>query len=211
MTEKIVIVGAGGFGREVFDLLDRNLFTPVGFIDPNPPRGVELPLPVLGDDSFIKVLKARDIAQCLCVAIGNPQRRRAIFQLAAESGLRLPAIVHSSAVVFPSSTVERGAIVFPHAVITASCRISQGVLVNCGATLGHDVNIGDFTNIGPGAHLAGCIDIGQEVFVGIGACVREKTRIEDRAIIGAGSVVVKDVVAGTTVYGVPARERNEQR
>jgi len=207
VPQPIAIAGAGGFGREVLDLLDRDRFTPVGFIAPGAPDGVELPLPILGDDGLIPSLAARGIATCLCVAIGHPRRREAVFEIAKACGLALPPLVHRSAVIFATTSIGAGAIIFPQVVVTANCRIGEGVLINSGASLGHDADVGDYSNIGPGARLAGHLTLGRRVVVGIGACFRENVRLGDDAIIGAGSVVLRDVEAGATVFGVPAKAR----
>ena len=47
--------------------------------------------------------------------------------------------------------------------------------------------------------------IGRDVWIGGGAIVLPGVKIGDRAIVGAGAVVTKDVLADTTVVGNPAR------
>ena len=205
--ERIVIIGAGGFGREVLQLIDRNLYEPVGFIDTNTPPFSHLPLPVLGDDSFISDLLKKGIASCVCVALGNMKKRKKIFDIVTRHNLKLPQIIHSSAVILTQKPVGQGTIIYPNVVVMDNCQIGRGVLLNSGVTLGHDVDVGDFTNINPGVHIAGHVNVGRNVFVGIGSCIREKVNVGDEAIIGAGSVALKDVAAKTIVYGAPAKER----
>lgn len=208
MAERIVIIGAGGFGKETYHLIDRNRYNPVGFIDPDPSSTSDLPLPVLGDDCLISELKDRGIASCVCVAIGDMKRRNFIFELALQNDLKLPPIVHSTAVVLTEFQIGIGTIIYPNVVIMNNCKIGKGVLLNSGVTVGHDVEIGDFSNINPGAHLAGRIKVGQGVIIGLGSSILENVQIGDKAIIGAGSVVLRNVAAGTVVYGVPAKPEN---
>jgi UDP-perosamine 4-acetyltransferase len=205
--ERIVIIGAGGFGREVLQLIDRNLYEPVGFIDTNTPQFSHLSLPVLGDDSLIPDLHKEDIASCVCVALGNMKKRKKIFDIVTKHNLKLPPIIHSSAVILTEKFIGEGAIIYPNVVVMDNCKIGRGVLLNSGVTLGHDVAIGDFSNINPGANMGGYINVGRQVLVGIGSSIREKVDVGDEAIIGAGSVVLKDVAPKTTVYGVPAKEK----
>ncbi|QXP84023.1 DapH/DapD/GlmU-related protein [Methylococcus sp. Mc7] len=47
--------------------------------------------------------------------------------------------------------------------------------------------------------------IEDNVWIGAGACVLPGVRIGTGSVIGAGSVVTRDVPAGTIVVGVPAR------
>jgi sugar O-acyltransferase (sialic acid O-acetyltransferase NeuD family) len=206
VDRRIAIIGAGGFGREVFSILDSIGYEIAGFVDVDSSRD-HLPGPLIGDDSYLPELMGGEIADCVCVALGNVEKRKELFELAKQYDLGLPAIVHPSAAVLTGIPIPEGAIIYPNAVLMADCRIGRGVLVNSGATLGHDVMVGDFSNISPGVNVAGHVTIGQQAFLGIGCCVREKTQIGDRALVGAGSVVLDDVLPDRIVYGVPARER----
>ena len=205
MKEKIVIVGAGGFGREVYSLIDKEKYILVGFIDRSPNKEINLPLPIIGDDSLIPKLVSSDIATNIIIAIGEMKKRRAIYDIVIRSKLKIPTIIHHSAIIASSVQVYEGVIIYPNVVVMSDCIIRKGVILNAGSTIGHDVTIGDFSNINPGVNLSGRINIGKEVLIGIGACVRENITIEDRAIIGAGSVVIKNVSKNTMVFGVPAK------
>lgn len=208
MRERIVIVGAGGFGREVFHLIDKKQYEPVGFIDIHAKNNVDLPLPVIGSDSLIPDLKTKNISSCICIAIGDMKKRKIIFEASYQYDLLLPPIVHSSAVILTSIPLSAGVIIYPNVVVMNECRIGKSVLLNSGVTLGHDVKVGEFSNINPGAHLAGRIKVGNLVMIGIGSSIREKVQLGDRSIIGAGSLVLNDVPNDTTVYGIPAKVQN---
>jgi sugar O-acyltransferase (sialic acid O-acetyltransferase NeuD family) len=206
MKERIVIIGAGGFGREVFTLINKELFEVAGFIDNSIDSLGELPAPVLGDDSIIPHLKSRQISS-ICISIGNMQVRRKLFETVRNAGLLLPRIIHTGATILTSVPIGGGSIIYPGVIVMNDCHIGTGVLLNSGVTLGHDVVIGDFSNVNPGAHLAGRVHIGQNTIIGIGASIRENIRIGDRVIVGAGSVVINDIPDDTIVYGVPAKKR----
>ena len=203
----MVIIGAGGFGREVSHFIDRGRYTLVGFIDPIHQALSNLPLPVLGDDSLIPKLQDHGIATSVCVALGSIKQRKNLCEKVLQNNLALPAIIHPSAVLLTDLAVGQGAIIYPNVVAMDNCRIGKGVLLNSGVTLGHDVIIGDYASVNPGAHLSGRVKVGREAMVGIGSLVREYVQIGDKAIVGAGSVVLRDVTPGATVYGVPAQDR----
>lgn len=204
MKEKIAIVGAGGFAREVFQMLDKKRFIPVGFIAPNKP--IDLPMPVIGDDSLICRLIGDGIATSIVIAIGEMNIRERISDEALQNGLIFPPIIHESSIVLSENPVQDGAIIYPNVVIMNNCKIGKGVLLNSGVTLGHDVEIGDFSNINPGSNLAGRVIVGKKSMIGIGSSIKENVKIGDNVIVGAGSVVLNDIQSQTTVFGVPAKQ-----
>jgi maltose O-acetyltransferase len=53
--------------------------------------------------------------------------------------------------------------------------------------------------------LGALVTIGSDVWVGGAAIILPGVTVGDRAVIGAGSVVTKDVPAGALVVGNPAR------
>jgi sugar O-acyltransferase (sialic acid O-acetyltransferase NeuD family) len=196
----LVVVGAGGFGREVADLA-RTLGRVVnGFLDDATPDGPKLPAPLLGPLDAWVALDAD-----LVLAIGQPHvKARALTRLPSD-GRFSPALVHPSAVVVDGASVGAGSVIAALAVVMVDTAIGEHVLINYGATIGHDARIGAWSSIMPGARISGFVRIGEEVLVGANAVVLEGITVGDRAVVGAGAVVTKDVPAGATVVGVPAR------
>lgn len=72
------------------------------------------------------------------------------------------------------------------------------------ATIGADCAIHQVCTIGAGSKPGGPV-IGDHVMIGCHTCILGPVKVGDRAKIGAGAVVVRDVPVGTTVVGVPAR------
>ena len=201
--EKIVIIGAGGFGGEVFHLINANQYQCIGFIDYKK-TGKELPVPIIGhEDDIEQLVTTYSFSNCV-IAIGDLDQRKNIYTKIEKFDIQFPAIVHSSVQSF-SKDINLGTIIYPGVIIMNNCKIGKFSLLNSGVTLGHEVVIGNFCTINPGAHLAGRITIGDGSFIGIGTSIKEKITIGKNAIIGAGSVVLNDVPDGATVYGVPAR------
>lgn len=210
MRKPIVILGAGGFAREVADLLAEldtaGDWEVLGFVDRDSSRKGEIlnGLPILGGAGD---LKPHDGLYAVAGSGDIIPRRRQVTQIEELGLVPAAALIHSHAVVSPSASVGAGAIVCAHTVVTANSRIGGHSVVNYGATVGHDVDMGECCMIGPGAHISGWVSIGDDCYLGTGAMILPKVTLGRGSIVGAGAVVTKDVAAGSTVVGVPARPR----
>ena len=205
MGKPIVIVGAGGMGREaaawVADLGREADLS--GFLDADPSlHGTTVTgLQVLGGLGWLD--EHLDVE--VVVALGSPASRARVIDQLDAVGCPLVTVVHPSAIIGPRVTIEEGAIVCPGVLLTCDVRVGRGAIVNYGAMVGHDGDLGDASFIAPGVHLAGKVIVGAQADVGIGASVIQGIRIGERAVVGAGTVVIRDVAPDTTVVGVPAR------
>jgi len=120
-----------------------------------------------------------------------------------------------------------GAVVRPpfHCDYGYNIHLDDGVFLNFGCVVLDvvAVRIGAGTQIGPGVQILTAdhprdpalrakrleygrpVTIGRNVWIGAGALILPGVTISDDAIVGAGSVVTRDVAAGVTVVGSPAR------
>lgn len=80
-----------------------------------------------------------------------------------------------------------------------------GIVVHPKSRIGARVLIGPHVTIGGRSHSHGAPIVEDDVQIGAGACLLGDIRIGRGARIGANAVVVRDVAAGATVAGVPAR------
>ena len=200
---RVLLVGAASFAEEVTDLCRSSGIEVVGWIEGLDPARADPD----ADPPIIWVDDQAAVEPDLPVlpAIGSVERRGIIERLVAD-GRRLATFVHPSAVVASTATIEPGCVLFPMVVVGARTRVGTGTIVNRGALVGHHTTIGAFGFLGPGANVAGMVTLGEQVHIGIGAIVRDRVTVGDRAVVGSGACAVGDVVAGTTVVGVPARE-----
>ena len=141
------------------------------------------------------------------VALGNPAAREAIVaRLAAEAGARFATLLHPAAWLGETVEIGEGSIVFGFSSLTADVRIGRHVLVNPGCNIAHDCVLGDFATLAPAVAMAGGVRVEHGAELGIGARVAPRLGIGRGAMVGAGAMVIRDVAAGATVAGVPARE-----
>jgi UDP-perosamine 4-acetyltransferase len=209
MTNKrVVIIGAGGHGREVAEVLRggaQERLSLVGFVD----EALDLAhrtinsLPVLGGWSWFETADRNALA-VIC-ALGSSEIRKKLVGRAADMDLAFCNAISRSAYVSPDAKLGHGVMILPHAVVGPNCTIGDHAIINVGATVSHDSEVGSFGTINPGAHIAGNVSIGEGCCLGIGANVVHGVSIGAWSVIGGGAVVTDDLPGGVTAVGVPAK------
>lgn len=208
----LVIVGAGGQGREALDTVEAlNAAAPapvwrfLGFVadddrtaDLLAARGAS----VLGP---VARLADGDLDADVVIAVGDSAVRRRVDEVARSAGRRAATLVHPATRLGSRVVLGEGAYVGPGAVLTTNVAVGRHSIVNVAATLSHDVVVGDFATVGPGSHLAGNVRVGDGVDLGVGVVARPGATIGARTVVGAGSVVIGDLPPDVVAYGVPAR------
>jgi UDP-perosamine 4-acetyltransferase len=209
----LIIIGAGGHARVLVEALRQYRSDILGFVtqDREDASGVMTGIPRIGND---RDLHARGPAGILLVngvgSVANPDRRRAIYDDFHRAGFAFATVVHPSALVASDVAIGEGTQIMTSCVLQPGVRIGVNAIVNTGAIVDHDTIIGDHAHIAPGVCLSGGIIVGDSAHVGVGATVIQGIRIGDGAVVAAGAVVTADVLAGTTVMGVPARAKSSR-
>ncbi len=203
----VVLIGAGGHGRVVLDILrEAGVHKPIGFLDADPQlTGQKIAgLPVLGQLNLLPKLKSQKVKGAI-ISIGDNSPRRRYFQKVVDQGFELVNAVHPGSQVSSTAHLGRNVVIAAGAVISTSVRLGDGVIVNTSAVVDHECEIGRAVHICPSATLAGRVRVGDETFIGLGCNIIQCMKIGSHAIVGAGAVVIEDVPDGATVVGVPAR------
>ena len=202
---RILLLGAGGHGKAMADLLlAHGGFEIAGFVDAAPKTSQVLGLPVLGDESLLVALAGQGIALAHAAVGTNVQRLAAAGRLRA-AGFALPSLIHPAALIGHGAWIGEGAAILARAVIGPEAEIGALALINTGAIVEHDCVVAEAAHIGPGAVLAGGVRVGAGALIGAGAVVRPGMTIGAGAVIGAGAAVVETIPPGARVAGVPAR------
>ena len=206
--KRLLIVGAGGFGREVLCWardaeLTQSEWRVGGFLDGDAAAldGFDVPLEILGDPADF-VPAETDL--CIC-AIGDPATRRRVTGGLEERGARFATLIHPSVIVGAGCRLGDGCILCPRAVLTTHIVLGRFVTVNLAATIGHDARVGDWCTLSDHVDITGKVTLGNSVFAGSHASILPGLRVGDGSVIGAGAVVTRNVPAGSTMFGVPAK------
>lgn len=208
--KNIAIFGASGLGREVLMLIHQiNQFIPtwnmIGFYDDNPetPKTINKYL-YLGN---LNDLQAVNEPLYVAIAIGNPGMKAQIAGKITNKNIQFATLIHPSVPneAYQFNQIGEGSIITQGCVLTTNITVGRHVLLNLGCTLGHDVKLGDYTSLMPHVNIAGNSELGKGVYVGTNATVIQFLKVGDKAIIGAGAVVHRDLPAAVTAVGVPAK------
>ena len=206
----IVVIGAGGFGREVAWLIERiNQVEPVwhmvGFLDDN----ADLHGKVLNGYKVLggceKLAEYPD-AYVVC-AVGSSKVRAKIIERLEKMPIKVnyATLVDPSVLMSKYVAIGEGTIICAHSVLTVNIDIGRHVLINLDCTIGHDARISDFATLFPGTNMSGATQIGRYVELGTGMQIIPGVSIGEHTIVGAGAVVTKDLPENCTAVGCPAK------
>lgn len=201
--QRILIVGAGGFGREVLQWA-REAWPSAssriaGFLAAD--GGSDRPLPVIADPDYFEPSPG----DAFLLAIGIPLVRRRVAECLVSRGARFLTLVHPTAVVVSSASVGEGSILCPYSIVSDAVRMGGFTLLNYHASLGHDATTGEFSVLSPYATLGGGACIGADVFLGLHAAVAPGKSVGNASKVSANSTCLSDVPPASLVFGVPGR------
>lgn len=206
--KRLIIIGAGGFGREIANAAQEAVgygteFVLKGFLDQKPDAldGFAGYPPLLGSPEAYAV-QPDDV---FFVAMGNLRLRRKNAELVAAKGGRFQTLIHRTASLGRNVVIGAGSYVAHNAVLTADIQVGRNVCVFHGTVIGHDGRIGDCSHVSSLVFLGGGVRLGAGVTLHPGVRVAPFKTIGDGATVGIGSVVLTNVRAGATVFGVPAQ------
>ncbi len=206
--KQLVIVGAGGFGRELSGVARGCVgygtdFVLKGFLDARPDAlaGFAGYPPVIGDPAAYAPA-ADDV---FITAFGDVATRRRLVESLAARGARFLTLVHRSASVDAHAVLDEGVFVAQNAVILAEVRIGRHTCVFQNTVIGHDTRVGAFAHVYSQCAIGGGVTVGDGAVVYPGARIVPRRAIGAGAVVGIGAVVLANVRAGETVFGNPAR------
>ncbi len=203
----LYIVGAGGFGREVYgwlhDTTNSSEWRFCGFLDDNPKA--------LDNFSYNKGVIAAisdfrvEASQLFVCGIGTVQTKIKLCQPLLNQGAQFMTLIHPSTIIGKNVHLGQGVVLCPGVILTCDIKVGDMVMINCSSSAGHDVSIGDWSTVSAHCDLTGDTKLGCEVFLGSGVRVIPGKSIGDNAVVGAGSVVIRSVNPKQKVFGNPAR------
>jgi sugar O-acyltransferase (sialic acid O-acetyltransferase NeuD family) len=213
--ENIIVVGSSGHAQAIIEAIQReNRYRIAGVVDTFKPVGYScFGHPVLGDELQLPEIVRQNEIDGAIVAIGDNWVRHRIVNRIRSVLPDLPfvTVIHPSAQIAYSARVGHGSVVLPGAIVCANASIGDFSIVNTKASLDHDGAMGDFSSFAPAVTTGGRVTIKPFAAVMLGANVSDSIVIGEHSVIGAGSLVLRDVPDFVVAYGVPAKViRNRQ-
>lgn len=210
--KKIVIIGAGGFGREVVQLIkdinkNNKQWEIIGYLDDYPEshgttrNGASVlgPIDLIGSPIF------QDYYY-IC-SLGNPKTRKQVIERMIEinPSIQFATLIHPSAIIGDENHIGEGTIICARNVLTTNIFIGNHVIINLSCTIGHDTTLLDYATILPGVNISGNVSICEGVSMGTNSSVIPGVEIGQFVTIGAGAAVTKSIPDYCTAVGIPAR------
>jgi sugar O-acyltransferase (sialic acid O-acetyltransferase NeuD family) len=204
-----VVMGAGGHGKVIIDILERQGDTTIlGLIDSQRRPGERFQgYPVLGDEELLPELIAQTPALTVIVAVGHNWRRRQVVErlrlLCPE--IRFGCARHPTAVVAGTARIGAGTVIMAGAIIGPDVQIGEHCIVNHRCSIDHDSALANFSSLAPGVVTGGYVTLGEGAAVNTGAVLARGAGIGTYSVIGAGATVLGEIGARTLAYGTPAK------
>lgn len=206
--KKLIIVGAGGFGRELLQWCkDANKvekkWVITGFLDDNIDAldGYECEEKIIGT---IHEWQPGD-DELFAMAIANPAIKKEVAEKLEERGAKFTSIIHPTARIGNFTEIGKGVVLYPNAGVTVNVKVGDFVTILDNTSVGHDAMIGKYSTICASCGINGHVRVGEQVFIGCNVATIPNVRIGNQAHIGVGSVVVSNVRDGMHVFGNPAK------
>lgn len=207
--QDIVIIGAGGFGREVKTLIDsinksNKIYNFLGFYDDGIEKGKIINgFPILGGVSDLNIVSK---PLCIALGLGDPTTKSKVIALLSNPNLSFPTLIHPSVIISNDDvSIGNGCIICAGTIITCNIKIENYVTLNLMCTVGHDTFIDNFASFMPSVNISGEVKIEEKVYVGTGAKIINQLTIGKSTIVGAGAVVSKSLPEFCTAVGIPAK------
>lgn len=205
----IVIVGAGGFGREVHWLIKqinrkKEEWNFLGYIDDNVEVGTEINgKKVIGNLDYLLNQKEN---LSVAIAIGNAKvRKELVEKLSKNQNLEYPNLIAPDVFIDETVQLGKGNIILKGNILTVNINLQDFNVMETGSTIGHDVKIASYVTIYLGVKIAGNVKIADGCELGANSCMIQGLNIGRETIIGAGAVVIRNIEGKCTVVGNPAR------
>lgn len=214
-SRKIVLWGGTGQAIVLEEILSRTGYEILALFDNRAIHSPFTDIPIfykeIGFKNWLKDHQNENLFFSVAIGGSLGKARTMIHDYLKQQGLIPLSIIHDTAFVSGSANIDEGCQILANATICARTSLGKATIINTAASIDHECQIGKGCHIGPGANLAGLVEIDDFSFIGMGAVVLPRIKIGKNVIIGAGSIVTKNIGDNCVVYGNPAKIKKQKK
>lgn len=206
ISKNIIIVGTGGFAKEITFLLSRiENYQLIGYVDDNSDLYGKtiLGYKVLGNTDYLLSLREE---YSVVIGVADPKDKKNIYnKLKSNLNLKFPNLIDPSALIGLEVEMGFGNVIMANTTFTSSILLGNFNMINIATTIGHDVEIGNYNSLFPNVNVSGNVKIESKTSIGVGSKIIQGVVVKESSVVGAGSVVIRDIDSKTKNVGVPTR------
>ncbi len=207
--KQLLIIGARGFGRQVYYLCINSLgfnteFVVKGYLDDKYDAldGMKGYPPIISSVEEYEV-QPDDVFIC---ALGDINYKKKYVDIIRGKGGSFINIIHKNASLGINSKIGTGVIVSDGVHIGCDSEIGDFVTLNGNAIIGHDCKIGSFCQFNCMSFMGGFSQCGSFVTLQTSAILLPHKRIGNNCSIGVSSVVMRNFGDNISLFGNPAKK-----
>lgn len=196
--KRVAIIGAGKHAMMLKQLIVSDGYKFVGYFDQNKKKNTKKK--ILGGIKDLDLFRKK--IDYILLGLGDNFIRANFYKKLKKKKYDFLTFIHSTAKVCKSAKIREGTVVLMGAIINSNSTIEEASIINSGSIVEHDCHIKFSTHICPGVFLAGNVSIGKYSMIGIGTRIIQNIKILDKVIVGAGSIVLKNIDKALTIKGI---------
>lgn len=214
--KRIVLIGGGNQCHYTADIITKEgKYNIVGIIDSIHEIGSEVfGYKVLGRQENIKELINKHNIEGGVISIGDNWAR---YYVSSQIKKLVPSFnfvnaIHPSVIIGENVDIGEGVVAMAGCIINPKSKIGNFTFFATGAQIDHNCNISDFASISAGSITGGYVTLGKYSAITLGVTVIDRLKIGNNTVVGAGSLVLKDLPDNVLAYGNPCiviRERKK--
>lgn len=206
MNKRLLLLGSGGHSKVLVSILKSQGEEIIGYFDIKEKVNLK-EIPYLGTDESILNYDKNEYE--IINGIGDIKTRNKLFNFLKERNYSFKSVIHSSAVISDEAIIGEGVQIMPNVIVQTATSIGDNSIINSGVIVEHDCYIESGVHLSPGAVLSGGVSVYKNTHLGTNCTVLPNITIGNNVLVGAGSVVTKNIENQTISWGNPARERRK--
>jgi len=163
-------------------------------------------LPVVPFEDVTSIYPPSEFSMFIQISAKQMNRLRAAkYSQAKDKGYEFITYISSQAIIGPETSIGENCFIQEHNVIQPFARIGNDVILWAGNHIGHHSMIMDHCFVTSHVVVCGRVTIKPYCYLGVNSTIRDGITVEERCVIGAGALVMRDTKENQVYAGLPAK------